>query len=96
MRNVIDREIEIRLQLNNPGPLLKLLKKSGNFLKASDQVDFYFDSPGKTFIYTDSKGYKNADEWFRVRISDKNSICYKKWYRDKDTGKSVYAVCGSG
>lgn len=91
MNNNINKEIEIRLQLDDPDPFLKLLKKSGNFLKGADQVDFYFDPPGKTFIYTDSEGYKNADEWFRVRISDKNSICYKKWYRDKNTGKSLYA-----
>ena len=91
MNNKINKEIEIRLQLDDPDSLLKLLKKSGNFLKASNQIDFYFDPPGKTFIYTDSKGYKNADEWLRVRLSDKNSICYKKWYRDKNTGKSLYA-----
>lgn len=86
-----NKEIEIRLQLNDPEPLFKFLKNSAEFLKTSYQIDFYFDSPEKTFIYTDSKGYKNADEWLRVRISDKNSICYKKWYRDKNTSKSLYA-----
>lgn len=86
-----NREIEIRLQLDDPEPLLKFLKNSANFLKTSKQVDFYFDLPEKTFIYTDSKGYKNADEWFRVRISKENSLCYKKWYRDEKTGKSLYA-----
>lgn len=57
----------------------------------SDQVDYYFEPPEKTFIYTDSEGYKDADEWLRVRFSGKDEICYKKWYRDNKTGKSLYA-----
>lgn len=86
-----NKEIEVRIQLDDGKSLLNFLKNSAEFLKRSDQVDFYFDSPQKTFIYTDVRGYKNADEWLRIRISDKNSICYKKWYRDKSTGKSLYA-----
>lgn len=91
MANNNNKEIEVRLQLDDPQPLFKFLKSSAKFLKKSNQIDFYFDSPQKTFLYTDSRGYKNADEWLRIRISDKNSICYKKWYRDKNTGKSLYA-----
>ena len=91
MANNNKKEIEVRLQLDDPRPLFKFLKNSAEFLERSSQVDFYFDSPLKTFIYTDSQGYKNADEWLRVRISDKSSVCYKKWYRDKNTGKSLYA-----
>jgi len=91
MTNNNNKEIEVRLQLDDPEPLFKFFKNSAEFLKTSNQVDFYFDLPEKTFIYTDSNGYKNADEWLRVRISDKNSVCYKKWYRDENTGKSLYA-----
>ncbi|HPQ23245.1 MAG TPA: class IV adenylate cyclase [Candidatus Paceibacterota bacterium] len=86
-----NKEIEVRLQLDDPKPLFKFLKKSAEFLKTSNQIDFYFDLPDRTFTYIDSKGYKNADEWLRVRISDKNSLCYKKWHRDKNTGRSLYA-----
>ncbi|MDD5696392.1 MAG: class IV adenylate cyclase [Candidatus Pacebacteria bacterium] len=92
MANNINQEIEVRLQVDDDiEPLLEFFKRVAKFLEKSNQVDFYFDSPQKTFIYTDPKGYKNADEWLRVRISKKNSICYKKWYRDKNTGKSLYA-----
>jgi len=91
MANNNNQEIEIRLQLDNPEFLLKFLKKAAKFLEKSNQVDFYFDSPHKTFFYTDAKGYKNADEWLRVRINGNNSICYKRWYRDKNTGGSLYA-----
>jgi len=91
MSNKNNKEIEVRIQLDDPKPLFKFLKSSAEFLKRSNQVDFYFDSPQKTFIYIDSEGYKNADEWLRVRISDKNSVCYKKWHRDRNTGKSLYA-----
>lgn len=86
-----NKEIEVRIQLEDPNPFFKFLKDSAELLKKSYQVDFYFEPPQKTFIYIDAKGYKNADEWLRIRIGDKDSICYKRWHRDKSTGKSLYA-----
>lgn len=86
-----NKEIEVRIQLDDKRQLLNFLKNSAEFLKKSKQIDFYFDPPQKTFVYTTAEGYKDADEWLRIRISDKHSICYKKWYRDKDTGKYLYA-----
>jgi len=84
-------EIEMRIQLEEPETLLYWLKKSAEPINTSNQIDFYFEPKNKPFIYLDSDGYKNADEWLRVRIGDKNEICYKKWYRDKNTHKSLYA-----
>lgn len=84
-------EIEIRIQLKEPDIFRQWLKKSAELVGTSNQTDFYFEPAEKSFTYFDSNGYKNADEWLRVRIGDKNEICYKKWYRDKTTGKSLYA-----
>lgn len=88
MKNI---EIEIRIKLSNPDSFLKWMKKSAKLLEISDQADYYFEPPGKSFIYIDHDGYKDADEWFRVRMAGKNEICYKKWHRDKKTHKSLYA-----
>lgn len=89
---MINTEIEIKIKLDNPNFFSQWLKKSANFINTSKQTDFYFNPPGKSFIFIGPDGYKDADEWFRVRISNKgNEICYKKWHRDKKTRKSLYA-----
>ena len=86
-------EIEIKLKLDNPSILLEWLKNNAELIKTSNQTDYYFDPPHKTYIY-DNKfdGTKDADEWFRIRVSDKgNEICYKKWHRKPETGESTHA-----
>ena len=84
-------EIEMRIQLERPDVFLRWLKESAEPKNSSNQTDFYFEPQDKPFIYIDSDGYKNADKWLRVRIGDKNEICYKRWYRDKNSHKSLYA-----
>jgi len=84
-------EIELTLKLENPEILMKWLESNATFVKETQQHDLYFDPPGKTFMFIDKDRYKDAHEWFRLRISDKgNEICYKKWYRD-DKDMSTYA-----
>lgn len=85
-------EIETRLCLDNPDVLIKWLKESAGLLKVSDQSDYYFDPPHKSFILIDPQGLKDADEWLRIRLgSDGDSVCYKKWHREEKTGISLYA-----
>lgn len=85
-------EIEIRLWLKDPRPLVRWLKNKATLLETAEQTDIYLDPPDKSYIFTDNQRLKDADEWLRVRISDnKASACYKKWYRDKKTGVSLYA-----
>lgn len=89
MKNI---EIEIRIKLEKPVLFMQWLKKSAEKIKTCDQADFYFDPPDRSFIYTDRDGSKNADEWFRIRTSNKgDEICYKHWHKDKKTNKSTYA-----
>lgn len=91
MKNI---EIEIRIKIENPTLFKQWLQKEKDTKKIGvfDQTDFYFDPPGKSFVFTDSDGYKDADKWFRVRITkDKSTICYKHWHRDEKTNKSTYA-----
>ncbi|OGM76913.1 hypothetical protein A2210_00085 [Candidatus Woesebacteria bacterium RIFOXYA1_FULL_40_18] len=85
-------EIEIRLWLKNPAPLIRWLKNNAALLKSSKQTDIYFDPPDKSYIFIDSQDSKDADEWFRLRTTNnENFICYKKWHRDKKTKVSLYA-----
>ncbi|MBS3165738.1 class IV adenylate cyclase [Candidatus Woesearchaeota archaeon] len=85
-------EIEIKLKLDQPEILLNWLKKNAEFVKSSDQIDYYFDPPHKSFIFEDEEGYKDAAEWFRIRVSPKgNELCYKFWHRDPQTNISLYA-----
>ncbi len=86
-------EIEIKLKLDDPKKLLTWLEKNAKLVKVSEDTDYYFDPPHKSFIYKNKfDGTKDADEWFRIRVSEKgNEICYKKWHREEETGKSLYA-----
>ena len=86
-------EIEIKLKLDNPETLLNWLKENAELIKTTNQVDYYFDPPHKSYIYKNKfDGTKDADEWFRIRVSEKgNEICYKKWHREEETGKSTHA-----
>ena len=84
-----DIEIELKLFIKEPKKLLEWLRNKTKFINEFKQTDHYFDPPHRSFIYN-FKGYKDADEWFRIRFGDKgNAICYKKWHRDKYR-KSLY------
>lgn len=89
MKNI---EIEVKLKIDEPEKLLNWLGKNAQLIKTCDQTDYYFDPPHKTYIRKDAEGYQDAEEWFRIRISEKgDEICYKFWHRDPTTGKSIYA-----
>lgn len=83
-------EIEVRITIKNPQNFIQWLKKSAKQMKTFYQEDYYLQLPENPFI-CNFKGYKDANEWLRVRMSSKDSICYKKWHRDEKTGKSLYA-----
>jgi len=84
-------EIEIRIFFEDYSPILNWLKANAELIKTSEQSDYYFEHPSRPFVCADSHGEKNADEWLRVRFGRSNEVCYKKWHRDKQTGKSLYA-----
>ena len=89
MQNV---EIEIKLKLDDPATFMVWLENNAELIKESKQKDDYFDPPHKSFVHIDEDGYKHADEWFRIRMSDKgNEVNYKHWHRDPLTGGSTYA-----
>ncbi len=85
-------EIEIKLKLDDPTILMNWLNENAELIKDYSHIDYYFDPPHKTYAYTNPEdSTKDADEWFRIRTSEKgNEICYKLWHRDEN-GKSLYA-----
>jgi adenylate cyclase class 2 len=84
-------EIEIKLKLEDDRPLLKWLQKNARLEREIHQVDQYFDPPGGSLRATDGEGCLDADEFFRVRFADDGeSLCFKHWYRDEETGSSSH------
>lgn len=84
-------EIEVRIFLEDYKPMLNWLKDNAELIKTSEQSDYYFEHPNYPFICINGQGEKNADDWLRVRFGNNHEVCYKKWHRDKQTGKSLYA-----
>lgn len=84
-------EIEVRIFLEDYKPMLNWLNDNAELIKTSEQSDYYFEHPNYPFICINGQGEKNADDWLRVRLGNNHEVCYKKWHRDKQTGKSLYA-----
>ena len=77
-------EIEITIQSPQSKFLRDFLEKNGEFVSEKNQKDVYYDPPNKTFIFNSPEG-KDADEYIRIRYSDKgDSITYKNWHRPDD------------
>jgi len=80
-----DKEIEIKVQIQNCENLISFLKKNARLLGKQHQVDTYFSPAHRNFV-----GIKPVKEWLRLRDSDgKFSINYKNWHYEKD-GKSHF------
>ncbi len=89
MKNI---EIEIRIFLETDAPLDEWLKLKAINKGKKFQHDIYFEPITNPFIKIDKNGFKDADEWLRVRIlKESGELCYKKWHRNKDTNESLYA-----
>ena len=81
-----DIEIEIQVKVQHIKPLLDFLKKNGQLVGESRQVDEYFTPPDRDFLSA-----RPVKEWLRLRQSNsKYSVNYKNWHYDK-VGKSNYA-----
>lgn len=80
-----DIEIEIKVQIEKPAPLLKFLKAHGKFIARDHQVDEYFIPAHRDFT-----SVRPVSEWLRLRTSGKSSsLNYKNYYHDA-AGYSTY------
>lgn len=63
-----DKEIEVKIKVNDSRKLLNWLQNKARLMSNSSQTDHYFDPPHKSFLFIDKNGRKAADEYLRVRI----------------------------
>jgi len=89
MKNI---EIEIRIFIEDDSTLKNWLKHNATFVGNKYQHDIYFEPKQVPFIRIDDNGFKDADEWLRIRVyANSGELCYKKWHRDSETKQSLYA-----
>ena len=80
-----DKEIEIRVRIENSDNLKIFLDEKAEFTGEKHQVDKYFTPDHRNFL-----DKKPTEEWLRLRDSSgKFSINYKNWHYEAD-GKSHY------
>jgi len=78
-------EIEIQVNVDNPGKLIEFLANNGEFKSEKRQLDEYFSPAHRDFL-----SVRPAEEWLRLRDADgKCSMNYKNWHSNAD-GKSNY------
>ncbi len=83
--NMSNKEIEIRIKVQDSEPLLKFLEKNGSFKSEKYQRDEYFTPAHRNFIKA-----KPIKEWLRLRKEEgKYSLDYKNWHYGSD-GKAFH------
>ena len=71
---MVDKEIEIQVQVDNIKPLLDFLKTDARFQARHHQIDEYFTPSHRNFL-----GVRPAVEWLRLRDSNGAFfVTYKK------------------
>lgn len=87
----VQREIEIRVTLEDAGPFLEFLQRNAQLVGTVDQLDVYLEPEHTPFLYTGSKGELKADKWLRVRSADESAVlCLKEVVRD-GVGNYLYS-----
>ncbi|MBU4269940.1 class IV adenylate cyclase [Candidatus Dependentiae bacterium] len=87
----MQKEIEIKLKLDktNSEKLNLWLTENAKYINSLNITDYYFDNPKCSFYSMSKTGYKEALNFLRLRLSDKdNFICFKKREID-DSGKTL-------
>lgn len=80
-----DLEIEIKIQVKDISGILRWLNDNATFIKEINLEDHYFESKYNPFIFIGKNNFKDANEWLRVRFTDKgDSICYKNCHKDEN------------
>ena len=79
-----DLELEIKIQVDDSGAICKWLLENGEFLGQINQIDYYFEPIDTPFIFMDSTGFADANDWLRVRVAEKaHFICFKRCHRNE-------------
>jgi len=79
------QEIEIKFQISSSqfSKLKKWLEKNAKYKGENRQIDYYLDHPKNRLTFKNKDGIKDAEDYFRVRITPKgDSTCLKCWKKD--------------
>ena len=80
-----DIEIEIKVKVEDPAPLLALMEREGRYEGEAKQVDEYFTPAHKNYV-----SVFPVTEWLRLRDEGgKFSVNYKNYHLNAE-GKSIY------
>ncbi len=80
-----NREIEVRVQVEDSAPLVDFLAKNGQLVSEEHQRDEYFSPAHRNFL-----DKKPVAEWLRLRSENgKHSMTYKNWHT-QENGESYY------
>ena len=83
----MQKEVEIKIKIDKieQGVINNWLSSNAKSLGVLQITDYYLNNPKSSFYSDSSKGYKEALNFLRVRITDKNSfITFKKRNIDKN------------
>ena len=86
------REVEIKAKIDPAAreQIEAWLNKNAVSHGSVVQSEVYLDDPRNTFFFTNPAGFKDANDYLRVRQTPKgNTLCFKRVHRDKD-GKNPY------
>lgn len=80
-----NKEIEIKVKVENSQPLLEFLGKTAEFKGEKHQIDEYFSPTHRDFL-----DIRPVKEWLRLRSAgDRYTFNYKSWHFDEQ-GHSEY------
>lgn len=85
------REIEIRVKLNDSEENMLRAWLDTNAKKTGEKkhLEHYLDNSNKSFMFDSKLGYRDAENYLRVRYSEKgDSVCLKNFEINRETGKS--------
>lgn len=87
------KEIEYKIQITEVQikTLKRWLTQNAKFIRQKHQIDYYLEHPQIPLTFINRKGFKDAVDYFRVRIDDSadspqaygDSVCLKHFHKDK-------------
>jgi len=90
----MQQEIEVKVKIKDEQliQLKQWLSNNGKFEGTVVHYECYLDNPTVPLTFTSKEGYKDARFYLRVRKSPEkgDTICLKKFYYDKNTGKTTH------
>jgi adenylate cyclase class 2 len=89
----MSKEIEVRIQIDESFlvGVKKWLDENAEYKGNIHHIEYYLNKPATTFLFTAPEGYKDANDFFRVRFTENgDSMCLKKFHKDPIEKRPLY------